>query len=158
MYYRELLTDNIYNLFKDTYWANHQISNARTEDKIKILVKNREEIANRYKLKKRLCYSKIAKKYLNKICIIDDKEKERRIVNNYGRRYEYEYLFNYGNFMMYRDHTEYYLTENGDIVSIFSEHCSLDELKFIENNDYIEIEPIYNEDQKTFIKVIKKFV
>ena len=158
MYYRELLTDNIYNLFKDTYWANHQISNARTEDKIKILVKNREEIANRYKLKKRLCYSKIAKKYLNKICIIDDKEKERRIVNNYGRRYEYEYLFNYGNFMMYRDHTEYYLTENGDIVSIFSQHRSLDELKFIENNDYIEIEPIYNEDQKTFIKVIKKFV
>lgn len=155
------------NLFINTYWANCSPLNYDTE---KILCQNRNIIAKRYDLKKRIKTSSIPKKYYNKIIIYnyDEIEKIKQKYNNpiYSQKDRDRYLKNYiknclNNWDIFnwaRDHIEYYETKDGKIASIFSKNSVSTENNkyFIEKNNYILIESIYDLDQNTYIKIIEK--
>ena len=138
-YYRDLLPKSIYTLYKDTYWSNHQYSNKFSLEHLEQLnemVKNREIIAERYGLKKRI--TKFPQKYNIHVSINPPNRK-------YNDYHEY-----------YRDHIEYYKDNDNHIISIFSMYCNNEDLiNLIQQNGYQIIEPIYNKDQKTFIKKIR---
>jgi len=139
--YRDLLPKEIYNLFKDTYWGNHQYHHENEKAELYELIENRINIANRYNLKKNTCITKIAKKYLKEMALSDI---ERKYINDYGI------------FMKYRDHPEYYKTKDDNIISIFSQHFTEEELEATIKAGYQLVEPIYNKNQKTLLKVIYK--
>lgn len=169
-YYKDLLPKHIYKIYCNTYWGSFQYDEYEKEELYK-LIKNRETIIDLYNIKKRI--TNIPKKYYKNIIVIDNKEYENyknSIMKNidfankfnfkpikYTKRHDREYFNDYDNFMWGRDHTEYYITKNNQIVSIFSTHTNDYELECIEKSGYKLIEPIYWEDQKTFIKIIDKY-
>lgn len=121
---------------------------------------------------KKLKFSSIPKKYHNKIIVYDfdaiqkkkeelnkpyyhysERDKEREL-----KRYMKKCLEDWGTFTWARDHIEYYKTKDGKIASIFSVNylCAERDKKCIEDSGYVLIEPIYDIDQNTYIKLIDK--
>lgn len=165
----DLLPKHIYKIYCDVYWSNHRYT-TQEKEKLEELIKNREIIAERYELKKRT--TNIPKKYYKNIMVVDyiKYEKYKNSIMNieiakklnlkpttYTKRDDLEYMYDYSNYMWARDHTEYYITKNNQIASIFSTHTNEYQLECIEKSGYKLIEPIYWKDQKTFIKIINKY-
>ena len=153
-------------LYADTFWSR----NFKDSDDIEnTLCNNRDLIAERYGLKKNIDFSNIQKKYYKDIIVynfdkIDDKNQE---VNAYClteterkkelKRYMTESLINWSIFTWARDHIEYYTTNDGNIVSLFSmDYSDPNEYECIIKSGYKLIEPIYDLGQKTYVKVIQK--
>jgi hypothetical protein len=170
-YYRDLLPTKIKKLYGSTYWANHSYSYEFEIPELLMLCKNREIIAERYNLIKKI---DIPKKYIKDVIIYDfdtinkmkekidklDKEDvlykcNKAFCEEKLKRYMKDITADYGQILWNRDHTEYYKTKDKEIVSIFSMY---EEDKYvldcIEKSGYKIIEPIYEKNQKTFIKVI----
>jgi len=160
-------------LFLDTYWGGH--SPVFTEEREKQLCINRDLMAEQYNLKKfHYYYSKFPKKYWKELIIADFIELEHRIsyigVNShtgephhwypsYVKKRMREWIENHSNIMRHKDHPEYYTDTDKNMVSVFSKYIRDDDtevLELIEKSGYKQIAPIYNLDQKTFIKVIYK--
>jgi hypothetical protein len=169
-YYKDLLPKNIYNIYCNTYWGNHQYTREEDKEELYKLIKNREILVDLFNIKKRT--TNIPKKYYKNIMVIDYKEYEKYKnsktnidfakkynfkPSNYTKRHDLEYFNDYSNFMWGRDHTEYYITKFNQIVSIFSTHTNDYELECIIKSGYQLVEPIYHESQKTFIKTINRY-
>ena len=164
---RHLKSDSQYfkKLFSSTYWAGHRPElNLETE---KILCKNRDLMAEKYKLKKYIIKD-IPTKYHKDIIVYDFKklENQKTNINNYPflsdkqktreyDKYLKEYIKDYSNFIDLRDHIEYYLTNDNKIASVFSVSNFNDyQSEYREKCGYTIIEPIYNLNQTTYIKLI----
>ena len=65
-----------------------------------------------FRLKSNVCLSKIPKKYHKEIVVFEDAEKRKKVDIN-----------SCGHFNENRDHTEYYMTKDGEIVSFFFIIC-----------------------------------
>jgi hypothetical protein len=169
-YYKDLLPKNIYNIYCNTYWGNHQYTREEDKEELYKLIKNREILVDLFNIKKRT--TNIPKKYYKNIMVIDYKEYEKYKnsktnidfakkynfkPSNYTKRHDLEYFNDYSNFTWSRDHTEYYITKFNQIVSIFSTHTNDYELECIIKSGYQLVEPIYHESQKTFIKTINRY-
>jgi len=65
----------------------------------------------------------------------------------------------FGTNVFRRDHPEYYLSKKypGCIIHIFSMHTGDKEHALILEDDYKELYPLYNVDQKTYIKIRPRF-
>lgn len=156
-------------LFIDTYWAGNKPYSDAIE---KIICRNRDMITERYGFKKRLSFSSIPKKYHNKIIVYDfdairkKKDELNKPFNHYSerdkekefKRYMKKCLEDWCTFTWARDHIEYYKTKDGKIASAFSVNylCAEAHKKCIEDSGYVLIEPIYDIDQYTYIKLIDK--
>ena len=161
-------------LFIDIYWAGScPDSNMDIE---KQLCQNRDMLAEKYNLKKNIKPEKIKKKYYKYIIIYNFKEIEQekkkqynlyniynysdsikiKKYNIYYKKYVNDCCNNYNEFFEFRDHIEYYLTNDNKIVSLFSKYFKSDDpiIKYIEKSGYIKTEPIYELNQSTYIKVI----
>jgi hypothetical protein len=155
-------------LFNQTYWSGHTPTGEENEKK---LCMNRDLMAEEYNLKKFHYYhTKFPKKYWKELIIADLTDVERRmsIVGTFGERIVYRkkscvnrlmriWVQTYDNIIKHKDHPEYYTDTDKNIVSVFSKYIADDDtetLELIEKSGYKKINPIYNLDQKTFIKVI----
>ena len=159
-------------LFQDTYWAGH--SPIFTEENEKQLCINRDLMAEQFKLKKFYYHTaSFPKKYHKEMIVADFAELERRMsiirikpdgephyhLKKNIKQYMRNWLENYSNFMRHKDHPEYYTDTDKNIVSVFSVYINdnnTELLELIEKSGYKQIDPIYDLDQKTFIKVITK--
>jgi hypothetical protein len=157
-------------LFIGTYWAGNE---PYSDDIEKIICKNRDTIAERYSFQKRLNFSSIPKKYLNKIIIYNTKsinkkkeELNKPFYSHYSerdkekefKRWMNKCLEDWDTFTWMRDHIEYYKTRDGKIASIFSINYLYAEAnkEYLEDSGYVLIEPIYDINQNTYIKLIDK--
>ena len=134
-------------IFARTYWAGHAFDFSEIKE-IELLAKNRDLLVQRFNIKSSICSSNIPKYILRAIMVVDeDRKNDKNILDNYG------------NFLKYRDHTEYFKTKDGNILSVFSLYVSpTDECKkqLYVNNGYHLFEPIYDKHQSTYIKLIEK--
>ena len=154
-------------LFKDTYWAGSRP--VFTEEQEKQLCINRDLMAEQYELKK-FHYSKFPNKYHREMIVADLEDVERRLSimetcngkiiyhSKSDAKHRIKVWIDH-NFMKHKDHPEYYTDTNKNIVSVFSIYIRDDDtkvLELIEKSGYKQIDPIYDLNQKTFIKVIIK--
>lgn len=111
-----------------------------------------EETLNK-NLQKKIQLLETYKEVRNKNTTITDNEINKLKIECIKKQFTdfgyYREGFNYA-----RDHTEYYLDNDGNTISIFSIWEDTEMIEKILQNGYIEIEPIYDLNQKTFIKVI----
>jgi hypothetical protein len=126
-------------IFIGTYWNMHSFDNFELYE-VEQLIKNRDLLVETFKIKSYICSTKIPKYILNQIIIYNNNN-----INN--------------NLNDYRDHIEYYKTQDGNILSIFSIYVSPEDNMINElykNNGYKLFEPIYDKNQNTYFKVILK--
>ena len=151
-------------VFNDTYWSRHTPIFSEVEEKQ--LCSNRELMADEYSLKKFYWYyGKFPKKYWKELIIGDltDVEREMSIVYRLEKVVKQAmriWVQNHNNIIKHKDHMEYYTDIDKNIVSVFSKYITDDDtetLELIEKSGYKRINPIYDLDQKTFIKVIQKY-
>jgi hypothetical protein len=108
-------------------------------NEVEQLIKNRDLLVETFKIKFYICSTKIPKYILNQIIIYNNN------INN--------------NLNDYRDHIEYYKTQDGNILSIFSIYVSPEDNMINElykNNGYKLFVPIYDKNQNTYFKLILK--
>jgi hypothetical protein len=172
-------------IFEWTYWGRGCYT--ETDGTELQLFKNRDIVAERYKLKKQIAsYSPSTRNYIKKnlidAMVVDgdiledkvnkevdklerlkkreatDKEIDKATKKGIAEQFSQLGSFSSGFFNYGRDHTEYYLDTDGNIVSIFSVSSVSggNLLNDILTSGYKEIEPLYNLGDKTFIKVIPR--
>lgn len=134
-YYRDFLPKEVYELYKNKYWSNHSYTDSvQNENYIKHLEElgiNRKIVAEKYGLKP-----------LKNIKIPEYAHKEFQVIKDKYRDI--------------RDHNEYFITKDKEYVCIFSRYYNDDDTETILDKGYCLIEPIYNTDDKTFIKKVPK--
>ena len=149
IYRREKSYSKYFNkLYKDTYWGYGVYHKDKVEECELILCQNRDKLAERYALKSPI--KLLPKKYRNQVEILTDEIYLQQLA-------EKNHIVPILADSWYRDHSEYYRTEEGNIVSVFSTYDKSDEVIQLNlRNEYILIEPIYNFQANTFIKLIYK--
>jgi hypothetical protein len=123
-------------IFIGTYWNRHSFDNFELNE-VKQLIKNRDLLVETFNIKSRICSTKIPK-YILKQTII----------------YNYDNIINDN-----RDHIEYYKTKDGNILSLFSLYVASEDnitKELYYNNGYQLFHPIYDKNQNTYFKLIKK--
>jgi hypothetical protein len=127
------------NIFIGTYWNMHSFDNFELNE-VEQLIKNRDLLVETFKIKSYICSTKIPKYILKQTIIYNHNN-----INN--------------NLNDYRDHIEYYKTQDGNILSIFSIYVSPEDNMINElykNNGYKLFVPIYDKNQNTYFKLILK--
>jgi hypothetical protein len=126
-------------IFIGTYWNMHSFDNFELNE-VEQLIKNRDLLVETFNIKSCICSTKIPKYILKQTIIYNDNN-----INN--------------NLNDYRDHIEYYKTQDGNILSIFSIYVSPEDNMINElykNNGYKLFVPIYDKNQNTYFKLILK--
>ena len=128
-------------IFACCYWGNHRTDKYELED-LKEICKNRDELVEIFNIKS--YYRKpIPKRKIKEVVVLEQRDIFGNILDTcYGR-----------------DHIEYYLTKEKQILAVFSMYVKDDDnqtLDLIKSKGYKEFKPIYWKDQKTFIKLIYK--
>ncbi len=124
-------------LYTNTYWAgNSYYDDGSHLEKEILMCKNRDLIAERFKLKKHLgnSWCKTNEQYGHYFKVLDTTCTTEKDL---------------------RDHIEYYKTHDNNIVCIFSNyHCREVEHTIFSNHGYNLIEPVYGSDCSSYIKMI----
>jgi hypothetical protein len=145
-------------IFKCTYWGRHhgtpsdEIINNRARFVKQFEITKISELSSR--LERRLFDILYQDKYNHHKNITDISEKHKE---NMLKDY---YLYgNIGLKIVRRDHPEYYLSKKypGCIIHIFSMHTCEELHSLILEDGYKELYPLYNVDQKTYIKIRPRF-
>ena len=135
-------------LYRNTYWFQAEYSSDRS-DEYKLMYRNRDELAQVYRLKASAKY--VSLKYHFDIKVMED----AIYLQTRGQYIPDGCEISYRE--MHRDHSELYRTVDGDIVSIYSTYDMRDEITQLSlRNGYILTKPVYNLRTNTFIKVIDK--
>lgn len=126
-------------IFSNCYWGYFRTNKYELET-LKEICKNRDELVETFNIKSYITKS-IPKQKIKEVVI----EKQTDI---------------FGNILdtsLKRDHIEYYITKQKQILSVFSMFINDDDkelLDLIQKRGYREFKPIYWKDQKTFVKLI----
>ena len=139
-------------LYKDTYWGNGGYHTDHIDREL-IICKNRDTLAEKYALKS--CIKNIPKKYSSQVEVLKDKIYIQQLAEE-NPTWNISLLPRLADHW-YRDHPEYYRTQEGNLVSIFSTYDTSDEVTQLNlRNGYVLVDPIYNSRANTFVKLIYK--
>jgi len=137
-------------IYKNSYWGNHR---GRGDAPDQEIIKNRNEFITNYNIKSYKS-TKIAKKKLEHIFIMEDeKGNKTEITKSVKQPFDF-WIISDGCF---RDKTEFFeINRFGKkkLMSVFSTHLSEKDVNLASEHGYIEVAPLYNLHQKTFIKII----
>lgn len=130
-----------------------------------ILKNNRKNMNEKYNIKKKI--NEIPKKYYKDIIVVPLNDlqvsfqgckreicTDKRCMKETQKRIK-DFIQSH-RFTDKRDHIEYYEDINRNIISVWSKWSNQEQIEYAEKCGYVNIEPIYALDQKTFIKVILK--
>jgi len=138
-------------IYKNSYWGNHR---GRGDAPDQEIIKNRNEFITNHNVKSYKS-TKIAKKKLEHIFILGDEKGNKTAMTKSIKQQFDSWVISDGCF---RDHAEFYEIQNEigkkQLMSVFSTHLSEKEVNLASQHGYIEVAPLYNLDQKTFIKII----
>jgi len=168
------LTENP-DLYKKTYWGHHRGKPKQT------IINNRNKFIEDYGITKaiRILDERTTKRLFDTLYYSEGDIYKDELFNynensNYFSKREFKdyYLYNtlptiyrypkdhLSVYNLYKDHREYYLSNKyeGCIINIFSSFVSEKENKLLIEDGYKEIYPLYNENQKTYIKIAPKLI
>ena len=119
-------------IYNGCYWGHHSVNKDAYEPLEPIII-NRNSFVETYNIKKSseipCSYQTIRKKF-------QLKDENGNMLN------------------WYRDHTEYYKTNKKETICIFSQYVKDKDKKLLEANGYIEIAPMYDMGQNTYMKMV----